>query len=267
MTVKERYVIMSNTSKGASSPASKQTVADFWREQRANGLTQSQLMAERRLLPSIGPVDLGMRQPSPSPEQPPVTTDSRQNTQPGASPTLSTTAPLTGEEVRQARMALGKDWYLKQTPEQIAAFKLSVDQMAKELLDNLNRNVMEDSAVDEELRSRLSAKDWTQAKAEKIVAEIRAERAKEALDNLNRKAGSDKIDSMDMKPPSLLPESFPPGTRFADVEGVPVSETDIVCTAWDPSPRRFPGASFLRNGTLVPEAEFRAMVMAIQAGA
>jgi len=213
-------VIMSNTSRGTSSPASKQTHADFWRERRANGLTQSQLMAELSLLPSIGQVDLGMRQPLPSPEPPPVTTDSRQNTQQDASPTLPTTAPLTGEEVRQARIALGEDWYLKQTPEQIADFKLMVAQIAKEALGNLNRN-----------------------------------------------AGSDKIDSMDMKPPSLLPESFPPGTRFADVEGVPVSESDIVCTAWDPSPRRFPGTSFLRNGTLVPEAEFRAMVMAIQAGA
>lgn len=53
-----------------------------------------------------------------------------------------------------------------------------MDKISKELLDNLNRNAVEDSAVTEELRARLSAKDWTQAKAEKIVAEIRAERAK-----------------------------------------------------------------------------------------
>lgn len=59
-----------------------------------------------------------------------------------------------------------------------------------------------------------------------------------------------------------LPESFPAGTRFADVEGVPVSETlELVCRAWDvPEGRRFPGFSFSHNGTLVSEEAFRAMV-------
>lgn len=64
-----------------------------------------------------------------------------------------------------------------------------------------------------------------------------------------------------------LPESFPPGTRFADVEGVPVSCTEgYVCRAWDSAePRRFPVDSFLRNGELLDEAAFRGLVASVQA--
>jgi hypothetical protein len=60
----------------------------------------------------------------------------------------------------------------------------------------------------------------------------------------------------------MLPTSFPPGTRFADVEGIPVSRTpDMVCRAWDTKePRRFNAASFSHNGTLLTEAQFRVFV-------
>jgi|GEM_PF-1120551 len=59
-----------------------------------------------------------------------------------------------------------------------------------------------------------------------------------------------------------LPASFPEGTRFASVEGVPVScTTEYVCRAWDSAePRRFPIDSFLRNGEVITEARFREWV-------
>ena len=65
-----------------------------------------------------------------------------------------------------------------------------------------------------------------------------------------------------------LPDSFPKGTRFADVEGVPVSCTpDWMCRAWDgDEPRRFSPASFIHNGTMVSEAEFRSLVAKDHAG-
>jgi hypothetical protein len=59
--------------------------------------------------------------------------------------------------------------------------------------------------------------------------------------------------------------AFPPGTKFLDVEGVPVSVTPrFVSTAWDhASPRPFPTDSAWRNGTPITEAEFRADVARI----
>jgi hypothetical protein len=59
-----------------------------------------------------------------------------------------------------------------------------------------------------------------------------------------------------------LPDSFPAGTRFADVEGVPCTLTpEWECRAWDTAePRRFNGASFSHNGTLLSEPQFRALV-------
>lgn len=51
-------------------------------------------------------------------------------------------------------------------------------KVAKEALGNLNRNVLLDAEVDEAIRSQLSAKEWTQAKAEKIAADVRAAQAK-----------------------------------------------------------------------------------------
>lgn len=81
---------------------------------------------------------------------------SEQNTQPAGPPTRSSVAP--------------------QAP--AFDFKALSRQWAKELGDNLNRNVMLDAEVDEAIRSQLSAKDWTQAKAEKIATEVRAKREK-----------------------------------------------------------------------------------------
>ena len=58
-----------------------------------------------------------------------------------------------------------------------------------------------------------------------------------------------------------LPASFPAGTRFADVEDVPVSELEYDCTAWDvPGGRWFPSSSFSHNGTPLSEDRFRALV-------
>jgi len=59
-----------------------------------------------------------------------------------------------------------------------------------------------------------------------------------------------------------LPEKFPEGTEFADVEGVPVSKTSgWVVIAWDvPGGRLFLIDSFLRNGRLISEATFRRQV-------
>ena len=55
-------------------------------------------------------------------------------------------------------------------------------KVAQEMLDNLNRNVVLDAEVDEAIRSQLSAKEWTQAKAEKIAADVRAAQAKRDSD-------------------------------------------------------------------------------------
>ena len=55
-------------------------------------------------------------------------------------------------------------------------------QVGQEALANLNRNVVLDAEVDEAIRSQLSAKEWTQAKAEKIAAKVRAAQAKRAPD-------------------------------------------------------------------------------------
>ncbi|MFZ5558691.1 MAG: hypothetical protein ACOZDY_18580 [Pseudomonadota bacterium] len=61
-----------------------------------------------------------------------------------------------------------------------------------------------------------------------------------------------------MKP---LTPAFPEGTKFFNVEGVPVSLTpEGVCKAWDPEPRRFPLSSVYRNGTIITFEEFRADV-------
>jgi hypothetical protein len=57
----------------------------------------------------------------------------------------------------------------------------------------------------------------------------------------------------------MLPEFFPAGTEFADVQGVPVSCTrNGICRAWDRDPdRQFPTESFIYKGTIVTEAAFR----------
>jgi hypothetical protein len=57
----------------------------------------------------------------------------------------------------------------------------------------------------------------------------------------------------------MLPESFPVGTEFADVQGVPVSCTrNGICRAWDrDSDRHFPIDSLIDEGTIVTEAVFR----------
>ncbi|MHC9086126.1 hypothetical protein ACYX7E_14020 [Luteimonas sp. RIT-PG2_3] len=59
-----------------------------------------------------------------------------------------------------------------------------------------------------------------------------------------------------------LPESFPPGTLFANVGGVPVTESpDGDVEAWDTtSPRRFPATHLAREGMTISEGTFRAMV-------
>jgi hypothetical protein len=59
--------------------------------------------------------------------------------------------------------------------------------------------------------------------------------------------------------PTMLPELFPTGTEFADVQGVPVSCTPSgICRAWDrDADRYFPIESLIYNGTIVTEAVFR----------
>lgn len=66
-----------------------------------------------------------------------------------------------------------------------------------------------------------------------------------------------------------LPDSFPAGTEFFDVEGVPVTKSpEYVVRAWDTDPpRRFSAASMSRNGTLVHESDFRKLAAASQAAA
>jgi len=66
-------------------------------------------------------------------------------------------------------------------------------------------------------------------------------------------------------PPAIteLPVAFPAGTKFFDVEGVPVTRApeSWICRAWDkPEPRFFPAPSVLRKGELISEARFRQMV-------
>ena len=58
----------------------------------------------------------------------------------------------------------------------------SGEALAQKWVEELNRNVVLDAEVDEAIRSQLSAKEWTQAKAEKIAAEVRAAQAKRAPD-------------------------------------------------------------------------------------
>jgi len=54
---------------------------------------------------------------------------------------------------------------------------------------------------------------------------------------------------------TLLPESFPVGTEFANVQGVPVSCTrNGICRAWD---RAFPIESFIYKGTMITEEGLR----------
>ena len=57
----------------------------------------------------------------------------------------------------------------------------------------------------------------------------------------------------------MLPEFFPAGTEFADVQGVPVSCTrNGSCRAWDRNPdRHFSVESFIYKGLIVTEAAFR----------
>ena len=59
--------------------------------------------------------------------------------------------------------------------------------------------------------------------------------------------------------PTMLPELFPTGTEFANVQGVPVSCTrNGICRAWDrDANRNFPIESFIYQGTIVTEAVFR----------
>jgi hypothetical protein len=55
--------------------------------------------------------------------------------------------------------------------------------------------------------------------------------------------------------------TFPSGTRFFDVEGVPVAEKPRgVCVAFDPAPRWFPSVSVDRNGTEVSLDAFSKLV-------
>lgn len=62
-----------------------------------------------------------------------------------------------------------------------------------------------------------------------------------------------------------LPDSFPAGTTFQDVDRVPVTwqPDDDRCFAWDEadaeSPRWFSLETMARRGRSIPEAEFRAL--------
>lgn len=61
----------------------------------------------------------------------------------------------------------------------------------------------------------------------------------------------------------MLPDKFPAGTEFFDVEDVPVARIEspeFGYFAFDPDKRSFPADSVYRNGVIVPEAEFREMV-------
>jgi hypothetical protein len=61
----------------------------------------------------------------------------------------------------------------------------------------------------------------------------------------------------------MLPESFPAGTRFFEVNGVPVSGDPLrfVCTAWDvPDGRPFGCTVVDSDGVSISEAAFRELV-------
>jgi hypothetical protein len=64
----------------------------------------------------------------------------------------------------------------------------------------------------------------------------------------------------------MLPEFFPAGTEFADVQGVPVSCTRSgICRAWDrDSDRTFPIECFIYKGTMITEADFRELDRKLQ---
>ena len=55
----------------------RQSSGDFWREQWANGLTQSQLKAVMNSLPRIEPINSPTKPQSPLPTQPQATPDSK----------------------------------------------------------------------------------------------------------------------------------------------------------------------------------------------
>jgi hypothetical protein len=59
-----------------------------------------------------------------------------------------------------------------------------------------------------------------------------------------------------------LPDAFPTGTEFFDVEGIPVSLTAAsICRAWDGAePRVFSPSSAKQKGRAVSESEFRRLV-------
>jgi len=59
-----------------------------------------------------------------------------------------------------------------------------------------------------------------------------------------------------------IPKSFPPGTQFAEFDGIPISEdADRNAIAWDiPGGRRFLIGSSLANCKRISEAKFRALV-------
>ena len=64
----------------------------------------------------------------------------------------------------------------------------------------------------------------------------------------------------------MLPDKFPEGTKFFDVEDVPVADIPTPeggsgFWAFDPDKRRFPGESVYRNGMMVRESAFREMVV------
>lgn len=59
------------------------------------------------------------------------------------------------------------------------------------------------------------------------------------------------------------PLGFPPGTKFFDVEDVPVARIESPVFgyfAFDPNKRPFPVESVDRNGVLVSEEKFRELV-------
>jgi hypothetical protein len=67
--------------------------------------------------------------------------------------------------------------------------------------------------------------------------------------------------------PIVLPTVFESGTKFADYEDVPVTETDWIATAWDrPGGRPFSSADFFHKASPCSEKVFRELVVAIQAG-
>ena len=63
-----------------------------------------------------------------------------------------------------------------------------------------------------------------------------------------------------------LPDSFPPGTEFAEFDDIPLSrDSDWNVRAWDgPEPRRFRSTAF-SSGRLISEPEFRGLVALLQA--